>query len=107
LKPYGEPQINHGTVCNDTHISLLHVFQQVTRSILSLATARKSSNERKTFQVIEEETTNSTFMSSLVQNMRKLSTDIRAARKEGEDEDIMQVMQDELASVIKLIQRFR
>jgi hypothetical protein len=85
----GAAKFNHGTVCNDTHISLLPVLQQVSRSISSLATAGKSSNERNKFQEIEEEATKSTFMSSLVQNMRKLSTDIRAARKDGEDEDIV------------------
>jgi hypothetical protein len=100
-------KINHGTVCNDTHISLLPVLQQVLRSISSLATAGKSSNERHRFHEIEEEATKSKFMSSLVQNMQKLSADIRAGRNEGEDEDIIQVMQDELASVMKLIQRFR
>jgi hypothetical protein len=99
-------KINHGTVCDDTHISLLPVLQH-SRPISSLATAGKSSNERNKFKEIEEEATNSTYISSLVHNMRKLSTDIRAARKEGEDEDIIQVMQDELASVMKLIQRFR
>jgi hypothetical protein len=100
-------KINRGAVCNDTHISLLPVLQQVSKSISSLATAGKSSNERNKFQEIEEEATKSSYMSSLVQNMRKLSTDIRAARKEGEDEEIIGVMQDELASVMKLIRRFR
>jgi hypothetical protein len=45
-------------------------------------------------------------MSSLVHKMRKLSTDIRVARKEGEDDDIIQVMQDERASVMKVFSCF-
>jgi hypothetical protein len=46
-------KINHGNVCNDTHISLLPVLQQVSKNISSLETAGNSSNERRKFNSIE------------------------------------------------------
>jgi hypothetical protein len=103
----GSRKKNHGTVCKDTNISLLPVLQQLSKSISSLATAGNSSNESNKFREIEAEAAKSSSMSSLGQNMGKLSTDIRAARKHGEDEEIIRVMQDELASMMKLNRRFR
>jgi hypothetical protein len=91
----------------DANLTFLPVLRQVWESIAELASASTSARGEKAVEEKESEAVRSSHMSSLVADMQRLSTDIRTAKKEGEDQEIIEVMQDELNNLLNVIRRLR